>query len=710
MRFQLQSTKEPAPMPGDFSVSTEDKQPVDIKDIKIALPEVNTTETVIEEIALLGFVDALPDLNQDEKAWTTLQSILHPQPSEIEIDEDFLCPITQSLIRDPVATCDGQMYEREAIEQWFSKGNTTSPNTNKPLKNTQLTPNVFAKKQINSLVEKNSTLKDSEEWYLPQSWIVELQAACKTGDEKQIKRLASRDRRLLVHAFKDQYGGQTALHFATAGNPKALEVMIELLENRQRGLALAGLLQADREGRLPFHQALLAKQDAQTLIKLMTQMGRQIAQIQPLPGGWSPGFDRRALNEALAWCVGQEDEDKIRCLLRLGADPQAKTAQGETRVYQAVKKGCARSLNVLLECKADPNLEDKRLDDSPLHAAVRRGDAGMVTALLKAGIKTNRVLNNGRTPLHLAAEQNGPEMLVALADAKTLPTDLREAADAEGCTPLHRAVTEGSLSTVTWLLDHGAHLQAVNAKGQTPLHLAAGANRTDIISLFLERKASLSAIDHQGNTALHTAAEAGANQAVVALLKAGAASGLKNKARQTAQQLAESQNHTDTVKELNQTVAELQVAEEKELKNHGVLGIFLWKQQQIIRDQQAQIEVQQVEIKNLQAQIKTQQEVLGQLVEQEKKEANTRKDATQSISQELKIHEVNLNQLSQENKKIKEVIKQQEEKEKILSKLSLVVGNGVRWDSGYYFEGRGDIVPRDSLSKNVAELMNKLKK
>ena len=267
MRFQLQSTKEPAPMPGDFSVSTEDKQPVDIKDIKIALPEVNTTETVIEEIALLGFVDALPDLSQDEKAWTTLQSILHPQPSEVEIDEDFLCPITQLLIRDPVTTCDGQMYEREAIEQWFSKGNTTSPNTNNPLENTQLTPNVFAKKQINSLVEKNSALKDSEEWYLPQSWIAELQAACKTGDEKQIKELASRDRRLLVHAFKDQHGGQTALHFAAAGHPKALDVIIDLLENRQRGLALAGLLQADREGRLPFHHAVLAKQDAQILIK-----------------------------------------------------------------------------------------------------------------------------------------------------------------------------------------------------------------------------------------------------------------------------------------------------------------------------------------------------------------------------------------------------------------------------------------------------------
>ncbi|MBS0351759.1 MAG: ankyrin repeat domain-containing protein, partial [Proteobacteria bacterium] len=195
-------------------------------------------------------------------------------------------------------------------------------------------------------------------------------------------------------------------------------------------------------------------------------------------------------------------------------------------------------------------------------------------------------------------------------EAKTLPTDVREATDAEGCTPLHRAVTAGSLSTVNWLLDHGAHLQAVNAQGQTPLHLAAGINRVDIITLFLRREASLSAVDPQGDTALHMAAEAGANQAIVALLKAGATAGLKNKARQTARQLAESQNHTDTVKQLDQTVAELQAAEERELKSQGVLGIFLWKQQQMIRDLQAQNEM-------LQEQNQTLRNELTQLVRNE---------------------------------------------------------------------------------------------
>ena len=109
----------------------------------------------------------------------------------------------------------------------------------------------------------------------------------------------------------------------------------------------------------------------------------------------------------------------------------------------------------------------------------------------------------------------------------------------------------------------------------------------------MEREASLSTVDHQGNTALHTAAGAGANQVVVALLKAGAAPGLKNRARQTARQLAENQNHPDTARQLDQTLAELQTAEEKELKQHGVLGIFLWKQQQIIGDLQAQNEMLQ---------------------------------------------------------------------------------------------------------------------
>jgi hypothetical protein len=63
-------------------------------------------------------------------------------------NEAFRCPITHQLMRDPVLTCDGISFEREAIASWFAKGNTTSPVTGDQLETTQLVPNIALRKAI----------------------------------------------------------------------------------------------------------------------------------------------------------------------------------------------------------------------------------------------------------------------------------------------------------------------------------------------------------------------------------------------------------------------------------------------------------------------------------------------------------------------------------------------------------------------------------
>jgi hypothetical protein len=63
-------------------------------------------------------------------------------------NEAFRCPITHQLMRDPVLTCDGISFEREAIVSWFAKGNTTSPATGDQLETTQLVPNLALRKAI----------------------------------------------------------------------------------------------------------------------------------------------------------------------------------------------------------------------------------------------------------------------------------------------------------------------------------------------------------------------------------------------------------------------------------------------------------------------------------------------------------------------------------------------------------------------------------
>jgi hypothetical protein len=47
--------------------------------------------------------------------------------------DDYVCPITRCIMRNPVAVATGHIYERIAIESWFEKGNDTNPMTNTPL-------------------------------------------------------------------------------------------------------------------------------------------------------------------------------------------------------------------------------------------------------------------------------------------------------------------------------------------------------------------------------------------------------------------------------------------------------------------------------------------------------------------------------------------------------------------------------------------------
>ncbi|XP_041806153.1 WD repeat, SAM and U-box domain-containing protein 1-like [Chelmon rostratus] len=73
---------------------------------------------------------------------------LKAEQSGSEAPDEFLCPITRELLKDPVIAADGYSYERESIESWIRGKNKTSPMTNLPLQTTLLTPNRSLKTAI----------------------------------------------------------------------------------------------------------------------------------------------------------------------------------------------------------------------------------------------------------------------------------------------------------------------------------------------------------------------------------------------------------------------------------------------------------------------------------------------------------------------------------------------------------------------------------
>jgi hypothetical protein len=66
---------------------------------------------------------------------------------------NYVCPISQSLMRDPAVAADGHSYERRQIEQWFAGGKKQGPLTGADLADTKLLPNHNLRKEIDDAMD-----------------------------------------------------------------------------------------------------------------------------------------------------------------------------------------------------------------------------------------------------------------------------------------------------------------------------------------------------------------------------------------------------------------------------------------------------------------------------------------------------------------------------------------------------------------------------
>jgi cell division protein FtsB len=64
-----------------------------------------------------------------------------------QLKENFICPITMAIMKDPVICDDAHTYERSAIEQWLSTNNH-SPITRQIINNNNLIPNIVLRNII----------------------------------------------------------------------------------------------------------------------------------------------------------------------------------------------------------------------------------------------------------------------------------------------------------------------------------------------------------------------------------------------------------------------------------------------------------------------------------------------------------------------------------------------------------------------------------
>ncbi|KAG2321650.1 hypothetical protein Bca52824_014863 [Brassica carinata] len=115
---------------------------------------ITATKELFCFLGLLLSKDA--DSERLEKAITKSNDDDSKKSDNLTIPEDFLCPISLELMKDPVIVSTGQTYERSYIQRWIDCGNLRCPKTQQKLGNFTLTPNYVLRSLISQWCAKHN--------------------------------------------------------------------------------------------------------------------------------------------------------------------------------------------------------------------------------------------------------------------------------------------------------------------------------------------------------------------------------------------------------------------------------------------------------------------------------------------------------------------------------------------------------------------------
>ena len=170
-------------------------------------------------------------------------------------------------------------------------------------------------------------------------------------------------------------------------------------------------------------------------------------------------------------------------------------------------------VKLLLEMGIMPNRgENKRYRATALPLAAMQGCKDIVQMLLETEEFDVSTILRGDTALDLAARSGSIEIMKLLLDAGASVTDHT----------LLGAAKSGSVSGTSFLLAHGADINAKDEYSHTALHYAVCAGHSDVVHLLLISGADVEAITQQAKTPLLHAVERKDTRSAKLLLEHGA--------------------------------------------------------------------------------------------------------------------------------------------------------------------------------------------
>ncbi len=238
---------------------------------------------------------------------------------------------------------------------------------------------------------------------------------------------------------------------------------------------------------------------------LAAQQGNvvKVKELLAVPGVNVNQVDGDTGRTALHWAARENRGEIVAILIEAKADVNVQDRTGKGPLTLAAETGSVDATQKLVDAGASLTARDS-IGGTPLTWGCGLGSAETVKILLAKGADATVVDVNGLTPLIWAAGIGKPETVAVLLE-KYPNLDLNIKDGVTGDSALMRAVRSGKIESVRMLIERKADVNSLNKQGYTPLQLAALSGTAEKAKLLIEAKADLNTKDATGRTALDLA-------------------------------------------------------------------------------------------------------------------------------------------------------------------------------------------------------------
>ena len=224
---------------------------------------------------------------------------------------------------------------------------------------------------------------------------------------------------------------------------------------------------------------------------------------------------------------------------RSGKDNEGKTSGQDPDIgidKTTIMEGFVRMCKLIVATESRKALSDEIGKDS---------DFERLFSLMLEGNFVDVKNEYGKTPLHLAVEDNDPEEEVIEFLIKK-GADIN-AKDVKGLTPLHSAIWSGNVEIARLLIEEEADVTAEDKNGYTPVYYAVWKDQCEIVELLIKKRVDINLRDKHGATPLHYAVWSGNVEIAELLIEKGADVDAEDRNKSRPIHYASTKGHTEAV-------------------------------------------------------------------------------------------------------------------------------------------------------------------